>query len=89
MYTIKFTENAQKQLVILAKKAPTAMKKLAKLLEELREHPRSGTGQVEQLKYYQEETWSRRITREHRLVYRIHDNTVEILVLSVFGHYED
>ena len=65
------------------------MKKLAKLLEEIKEHPRYGTGQVEQLKHYQEETWSRRITREHRLVYRIHDDIVEVLVLSVFGHYSD
>ena len=69
MYSIKFTLEAQKQLAVLAKKAPSAMKKLAKLLEELQEHPRTGTGQVEQLKHYQEETWSRRITREHRLVY--------------------
>lgn len=69
------------------RKAPKAIKKLEKLLEELREHPRTGTGQVEQLKHYKEETWSRRITREHRLVYRIHDDVVEVLVLSVFGHY--
>lgn len=87
MYSIKFTEEAQKQLGILVRKAPQAIKKLEKLLEELREHPRTGTGQVEQLKHYKEETWSRRITREHRLVYRIHDDVVEVLVLSVFGHY--
>lgn len=87
MYSIKFTEEAQKQLGILARKAPQAIKKLEKLLEELREHPRTGTGQIEQLKHYKEETWSRRITREHRLVYRIHDDVVEVLVLSVYGHY--
>lgn len=87
MYTIKFTEEAQSQLGLLMRKAPKAIKKLEKLLEELREHPRTGTGQIEQLKHYKEETWSRRITREHRLVYRIHDNVVEVLVLSVFGHY--
>ena len=54
---------------------------------ELQEHPRTGTGQVEPLKYYKEETWSRRINREHRLVYRIHDDIVEVLVLSTYGHY--
>lgn len=88
MYTIKFTEDAQKQLVVLMKKAPRAISKLEKLLEELRLHPRTGTGQVEQLKHYQEETWSRRLTREHRLVYRIKDDVVEVLVISVFGHYK-
>lgn len=77
----------RKDLVLLQKKAPQALAKLAKLLDELKEHPRSGTGQCEQLKHYQEETWSRRITREHRLVYRIYDDIVEVLVISAFGHY--
>ena len=54
---------------------------------ELQEHPRTGTGQIEQLKYYEEETWSRRINKEHRLVYRIYDDIVEVLVLSTYGHY--
>ncbi|MCQ2196499.1 MAG: Txe/YoeB family addiction module toxin [Bacteroidaceae bacterium] len=51
------------------------------------EHPRTGTGQCEQLRHYKEETWSRRITREHRLVYQINDDVVEVLVISTFGHY--
>lgn len=88
MYQLVFTKDAQKQLVILAKKAPNAIKKLEVLLQELREHPRTGTGQVEQLKHFDKETWSRRITREHRLTYRIHDDVVEVLVLSVYGHYK-
>ncbi len=88
MYQLVFTKDAQKQLVILAKKAPNAIKKLETLLQELREHPRTGTGQVEQLKHFDKETWSRRITREHRLTYRIHDDVVEVLVLSVYGHYK-
>lgn len=87
MYTIRFTLDAQKQLAVLARKSPQVIKKLTALLEELREHPRSGTGQIEQLKHYEVETWSRRLNREHRLVYRINDDIVEVLVISVFGHY--
>ena len=87
MYRIVFTEDAQQDLQKLQKKAPQAIKKLKSLLVELQEHPRTGTGQVEQLKYYKEETWSRRINKEHRLVYRIHDDIVEVLVLSTYGHY--
>jgi len=51
------------------------------------EHPRTGTGQVEQLKGYGGDVYSRRINQEHRLVYRIYDDVVEVLVLSAFGHY--
>jgi toxin YoeB len=87
MYIVRFNADAEKDLKLLSNKAPQALGKLAKLLDELKEHPRSGTGQCEQLKHYKEETWSRRITREHRLVYRIYDDIVEVLVISAFGHY--
>lgn len=87
MYTIVFTEDAKKDLKELNKKAPQAVSKLSKLLDEVREHPRTGIGQVEQLKGYDGSVYSRRITKEHRLVYKIYDEVVEVLVLSTFGHY--
>lgn len=82
-----FSPDAQKDVVLLKKKAPSAFKKLMKIYEELEKHPRSGTGQCEQLKHYSEETWSRRLSREHRIVYRVYDDVVEVFVLSAFGHY--
>lgn len=87
MYAVEFTIDAQKDVVLLQRKAPQAITKLAKLLDELREHPRTGTGQVERLKHFQNETWSRRITQEHRLVYEIYDDRVLVIVVSSFGHY--
>ncbi|MBQ7042280.1 MAG: Txe/YoeB family addiction module toxin [Muribaculaceae bacterium] len=87
MYRLVFTEDAQNDLRLLQKNAPQAIKTLKKLLDELQIHPRTGTGKVEQLKHYAEETWSRRINKEHRLVYRIYDDVVEVLVLSTYGHY--
>ena len=88
MYQIVFSKDAQRDLVLLQEKAPNVLKKLRLLLLELQEHPRTGTGQVEQLRHYQEETWSRRLSKEHRLVYRIYDDIVEVLVLSTYGHYD-
>lgn len=88
MYAIIFSEDAKKDLKELKKKAPRAISKLSKLLDEVRVHPRTGTGQVEQLKGYDGTVYSRRITKEHRLVYKIYDDVIEILVLSAFGHYE-
>lgn len=55
---------------------------------ELRQHPDTGTGQIEELKHYKEETWSRRLNDEHRLVYRIKDNVVVVLILSIYWHYK-
>jgi len=88
MYSIKFSAEAQRDVIKLQNKSPEALKKLIKLLPELREHPRSGTGKVERLKHYAQETWSRRLSKEHRIIYRIDDGIVEVLVVSAFGHYE-
>ena len=88
MYQIVFSDDAKKDLKELYRKAPWAVAKLSRLLEEIREHPRTGTGQVEQLKGYDGNIYSRRITREHRLVYRIYEDVVEVLILSAFGHYQ-
>jgi toxin YoeB len=63
------------------------MKKLYTLLDEQTDHPRTGTGKVEILKHYSEETFSRRINKEHRLVYRIYDDIVSVLLISAHGHY--
>ncbi|MDD5944002.1 Txe/YoeB family addiction module toxin [Fibrobacter sp.] len=87
-YKVIFTPQASEDVLKLPKSCPEAIGKLAKLLDELKEHPRTGTGKVERLKHYSEDTWSRRITREHRLVYQIHDAVIEVLVISAYGHYK-
>lgn len=87
MYTVVFSPEAQKDLINLKKKAPNAFKKFTRIYEELKLHPKTGTGQCEQLKHYGEETWSRRLDKEHRVVYRVYDNIVKVYVLSAFGHY--
>ena len=88
MYNVIFSPDAQKDIVDLKKKAPNAFKKFLKIYEELKYHPKSGTGQCEQLRHYGEETWSRRLDKEHRLVYRVYDEMVVVFVLSAFRHYE-
>lgn len=65
------------------------LEKIDKLFDELREHPTQGTGKPEKLKHYQIPTWSRRISGKHRLVYRIQNEKVLVLVLSAWGHYSD
>lgn len=88
-YELEFTQEALDDIKKHQKSGnKPLLKKLEKLLIELKQHPETGTGQVEKLKHYKEETWSRRINDEHRLVYRIKEDVVLVLVLSVHGHYE-
>lgn len=65
-------------------------RRLPNLLIELQEHPRTGTGQVEHLKHFvYEETWSRRINKQYRMIYEIHDLEIYVSVVSLRSHYVD
>ena len=66
-----------------------ALAKIEKLLEELRHHPHTGNGQVEQLKGDMLGYWSRRIDKKNRLVYSIQKETVTVTIVSASGHYGD
>lgn len=55
----------------LKRQEPSAFKKAIRLIDELFEHPRTGTGKPELLSGDRAGQWSRRITKKHRLVYEI------------------
>lgn len=65
------------------------LKKIADLFSELREHPTTGTGQVEQLKGNLSGFWSRRIDKGARMIYSIEEEKVIVNVVSLKGHYGD
>ena len=89
LYKIEFTKVAEKTISKYKKSNPIQYKKLVKLLEELLEHPRTGTGHPEPLKTGNSTTYSRRISGNDRLIYDIYDEKITVLVLSVEGHYDD
>lgn len=88
-YDIDFTPNAKAHLARLCKSEPKAYKKALHFIEELREHPKTGLGHPEPLKGKPEGRWSREITKKHRMVYRIYETEVVVLVISAYGHYDD
>ena len=63
------------------------LKKIKRLLEDMAEHPFIGIGKPEALKYDLAGYWSRRINTEHRIVYRVIDDVIEIEVLAMRYHY--
>jgi toxin YoeB len=56
----------------------TALKVLD-LVDEILRDPFQGTGKPEPLRYAFAGCWSRRITQEHRLVYRVSDRKIDFL----------
>ncbi len=61
------------------------VEKIKVLLEEIQVTPFEGTGKPEALKHKLNGYWSRRITSEHRLIYKVEDNTLFIAQLRY--HY--
>jgi toxin YoeB len=61
------------------------LKKINNLLKDYLRNPASGIGKPEQLKHELIGAWSRRINDEHRLVYLVADD--EIQILSCRYHY--
>ena len=62
-YHIEYMRQAVEDSKKLKANEPKAFKKLEKLVAELREHPKTGTGHPEQLKGEPHGRWSRRITQ--------------------------
>jgi toxin YoeB len=86
-YILRFSEQAKEDIRQHKKSGNKAVvNKITLFLEELTQHPFTGTGKPEPLKHSLTGFWSRRINREHRLVYEVKENIV--FVLSAQGHYE-
>lgn len=89
IYEVKLSDKVKGDLVRLAKSEPKAFVKAGRLLKELAEHPKTGTGHPEALKGDRTGQWSRQITKKHRMIYEIYDTEVYVDVLSAYGHYDD
>jgi toxin YoeB len=62
------------------------LKRINQLIKDIQRNPFHGIGNPEPLKYDLSGFWSRRIDREHRLVYQVFDN--ELLIYSCKYHYD-
>ena len=50
MYIIRYTEDAKNDLIRLQRNEPKAFEKVSRFIQELAEHPKTGTGHPEPLK---------------------------------------
>ncbi len=66
-----------------------AQSKIQSLLKEISQTPYNGSGQPEPLKYDLTGYWSRRINKEHRILYKVYEDRNFIEVHSLRGHYLD
>jgi toxin YoeB len=82
---VTFTPTALDDLRYWLKTDKRQAERVLAILEEIRRTPFAGTGKPEPLRFQLAGCWSRRIDREHRLVYQVEET--EIVVIACRYHY--
>lgn len=85
MRTINFTSTAFQEYNQWRIDNKKVQDKIADLIEAILREPFTGIGKPEPLKNQLKGFWSRRVTDEHRLVYEVTDNSINII--SCKNHY--
>lgn len=83
---IKFTDDAWQDYVSWQREDKKILKRINRLIEDIKRHPFEGIGKPEPLKYDFTGAWSRRITDEHRLIYIVENDVIGFL--SFRDHYK-
>ena len=83
---IVFSKNSWEDYLSWQTEDRKILKKINELIKDIQRTPYDGIGKPEPLKYDLTGLWSRRIDREHRLVYQISDE--DLLIYSCKYHYD-
>lgn len=83
---IVFSINAWKDYTSWLNDDRKMLLKINELIKDIQRNPFTGKGKPEPLKYDLAGLWSRRIDREHRLVYKVMEK--ELLIYSCRYHYD-
>lgn len=80
-----FAQEAWEDYLHWQKTDKKILAKINGLINEIQRHPFEGTGKPEPLRNALSGYWSRRITREHRLVYRVEGDS--LYLAQAKNHY--
>ncbi len=88
---LEFTETAWQDLCYWVESDPDKIKKIKELIKSIKQSPYKGIGKPEPLRHEFKGCWSRRISREHRLVYRMEGKRgrgQKCVILQCRYHYD-
>jgi len=82
---LSFANDAWEDYLYWQEEDNNVLKKINRLIQEIQREPFQGMGEPEPLKYNWSGYWSRRISIEHRLVYKVVDDN--LLIAQCLYHY--
>ncbi len=80
-----FSENAWEDYLYWQNKDKKIVKRINELIKDIQRNKNKGIGKPEKLRHSLSEYWSRRINKEHRIVYKIVND--RILIAQLRYHY--
>ena len=89
---ISFTPNGWEDLEYWIDNDPDTVTRIKDLIKSIRQDPFRGLGKPEPLKYDLKGYWSRRITGEHRIVYKVSGTKgvdQKCVIIQCRFHYDD
>lgn len=75
---LTFTDDGWDDFLYWALHDRAMLKRISNLITDIKRGPFDGIGKPERLKYFPGNIWSRRIDKEHRLVYAVIDDAIVI-----------
>jgi toxin YoeB len=82
---VVFSEHAWQEYLTWQETDRRMVKRINALIREIQRTPFEGIGKPERLQHALSRYWSRRITDEHRIVYKVKDDAV--LIAQLRYHY--
>lgn len=82
---LSWADNAWEDYLYWQQTDKKILKRINTLIKDIKRQPFEGIGDPEPLKHNWSGYWSRRINREHRLVYKVTDKTV--IIVQCRYHY--
>lgn len=80
-----FAEKAWEDYLYWQKTDKKILKRINALIKDIKREPFEGIGKPEPLKHALSGYWSRRINEEHRIVYKVYDDS--LLIAQLRYHY--
>ena len=80
-----FAEQAWEDYLYWLENDKQIHKRINALIKDIQREPFSGIGKPEPLRHALAGHWSRRITEEHRIVYKVEDDS--LLIVQLRHHY--
>ena len=87
MTGITFSPEAQEDYLYWKENNVFMVKRIKRLLADMAEHPYTGIGKPEKLKYDLSRKWSRRINGRHRIIYIVREIEHDIYIFALRYHY--